>query len=79
MSVLRNLEQAYEVASAKYLSLMASLGDQGDDVQSYSVDGQSYTRHDVLSKLKELQETMRNLKEMIALEAGPYEIHSYGF
>jgi pyruvate formate-lyase activating enzyme-like uncharacterized protein len=79
MSVLRNLEQAYEVASAKYLSLMASLEDQGDDVMSYSVDGQSYTRHDVLSKLKELQETMRSLKEMIALEAGPYEIHSYGF
>ena len=78
MSVINNLVQAYELASAKYLALMAAINEQGDDLQSYSIDGQSVTRHDVQTKLKGLQEELRFLKEMIHVEDGPYEIHHYG-
>jgi hypothetical protein len=78
-AVLRNLEAAYQIASAKYVSLTAAIADQGDDVQSYSIDGQSITNHDVQTKLTMLLEQMERLKRLIQMEAGPYEIHSYGF
>lgn len=77
-TVLRNLEAAYEIASAKYVTLAAAITSD-EDVMSYSIDGQSISRHDVLAKMETLLKEMEALKRLIQMEAGPYEIHSYGW
>lgn len=75
---LSNFQTAYQIASDYYLILLTAVNTQGDDVKAYSIEGQSITRHDVFEKMASLRTEMMELKRMIQMEDGAFEVHSYG-
>ena len=75
---LENLQTILDNLIDQYLSYSAVISTSGNDVESYSIEGQSMTRASVLKKMQSLQEQIEQQYRLIQIAGGHYEVRSYG-
>ena len=75
---LENYQTAYQNISDQIATYSALVATAGNDNDSYSIDGQSFTRMNIFKKLESLYARQEQLKRLMQIEGGHYEVRSYG-
>ncbi len=75
---LENYNTAYQNVSDQIATYSALIATSGNDVLSYSIEGQTESRKDIFAKLSALYEQQKTLLQLIQIEGGPYEVQSFG-
>lgn len=77
-TTLENLQTTYENVAAQLATYSAAIATSGGDIDSYSIEGQSVSKLNVFKKMESLYAQLEQLKRLIAIESGSYQVHSYG-
>lgn len=75
---LENLQTTYQNVTDQIATYSALIATAGNDIDSYSIEGQTMTRMSIIKKLEALYTQLEQLKRLIQIEGGSYEVRSYG-
>lgn len=75
---LQNYQTAYQKISDRIAALSLALATASNAVDSYSIEGQVFSKQNVFKQLDSLYEQQITLKRLMQREDGPFEVHSYG-